>query len=52
MMRRYHFLVYCNGCADGVAVAAEAKTEKEARERIKAFYGEIDDILLMKVEKL
>lgn len=51
-MRRYHFLVYRNGCADGVAVAAEAKTEREARERIKAFYGNVDDILLMKVEKL
>ena len=52
MMRRYHFLVYCNVCADGVPVAADAKTEREARERIKAFYGNVDDLLLLKVEKL
>ncbi len=50
--RRYHFLVYLCGNPDGLPVAAEANTEQEARERIKAFYGDFDDILLMKVEKL
>jgi len=51
-MRRYHFLVYLDGNPDGVSVAVDARTEREARERIEAFYDNVDDVLLMKVEKL
>ena len=51
-MKRYHFLVYLNGEPEGIDVAVDARTEREARERITAFYDNVDDVLLMKVEKL
>ena len=51
-MKRYHFLVYLNGEPEGIDVAVDARTEREARERVKVFYGQVDDLLLMKVEKV
>ena len=45
-------MIYLDGCTEVVSVAVDAMTEREARERIKAFYGDVDDLLLMKVERL